>query len=109
MLNSMFGRMVFLLALLAITWLQSILWMGEGGIFDNNELAEQIKEHQNENRQLAERNRILDAEVRDLKQGMEAVEEHARLDLGMIKNGETFVRVTRPQAPAAPVVESETR
>lgn len=110
MLNSLFGRTVFLLALLAIAWLQAKLWLGEGGVADNRDLQRQIDVQKADNARLAERNRILEAEVRDLKQGMEAVEEHARLDLGMIKNGETFVRVTRPQpgtsAPPAPVTES---
>lgn len=101
MLNSMFGRVVFMMALLVIVWLQSKLWLGEGGIADNHELQAQIDSHKAENAGLAERNRILEAEVRDLKQGLEAVEEHARLDLGMIKNGETFVRVTRSQPTSA--------
>ncbi|HEX5277802.1 MAG TPA: cell division protein FtsB [Fluviicoccus sp.] len=108
MLNSLFGRTVFLVALLAIVWLQAKLWLGEGGMADNNELQMQIEARQAENDRLAERNRILEAEVRDLKQGLEAVEEHARLDLGMIKNGETFVRVTRAQN-ANPAQSGETR
>jgi cell division protein FtsB len=108
MLNSLFGRTVFLLALLAIAWLQAKLWLGEGGIADNNDLQAQILSREEENARLSERNRVLEAEVRDLKQGMEAVEEHARLDLGMIKNGETFVRVTRAQAPA-PVTPGDAR
>ena len=101
MLNSLFGRTVFLVALLAIAWLQARLWLGEGGVADNSDLQAQIVTRQAENARLAERNRVLEAEVRDLKQGLEAVEEHARLDLGMIKNGETFVRVTQAQ-PVTP-------
>lgn len=97
MLNSLFGRVVFLLAALLIVWLQAKLWLGEGGMADNAELQAQIDSHKADNERLQERNRILEAEVRDLKQGLEAVEEHARLDLGMIRQGETFVRVTRSE------------
>ena len=104
MLNSMFGRVVFMIALLLIVWIQSQLWLGEGSIGHNRELQGEIDARKAENAVLAERNRILMAEVRDLKQGLEAVEERARLDLGMVKNGETFVRVTksRPVVSSAP-------
>ena len=101
MLKSLFGRVVVSLAALVIVWLQAKLWLGEGGIADNADLQTQILSQQAENARLTERNRILDAEVRDLKQGLEAVEEHARLDLGMIRNGETFVRVTKAEGAAA--------
>ena len=52
------------------------------------------------NAKLKARNDALDAEVRDLKQGLEALEEHARLDLGMIRKDEIFYQVVAPRPPA---------
>ncbi|MCW8928577.1 MAG: septum formation initiator family protein, partial [Gammaproteobacteria bacterium] len=52
-----------------------------------------VKQQKQENSQLDERNKALEAEVRDLKQGLEALEERARSDLGMIKKDETFFQV----------------
>ena len=55
---------------------------------------EEIKQAQiEENQQLSERNQSLAAEVLDLKQGMEAIEERARSEMGMIKNNETFYQI----------------
>ncbi len=97
MLNSLFGRVLILVAAVIFCALQSLLWLGDGGILDTKDIQETIAEQQAENDQLAERNRILQAEINDLKQGTEAIEEHARLDLGMVKQNETFFRVTAIQ------------
>ncbi|MDT8384762.1 MAG: cell division protein FtsB [Gammaproteobacteria bacterium] len=84
-----------IIAALAILFvlLQFKLWLGEGGIKDvwalDNAKALQVAE----NASLKERNQTLIAEVADLKQGYEAIEERARYDLGMIKEGETFYQV----------------
>jgi cell division protein FtsB len=87
-----------LLVLLAL--LQYRLWVGDGGIAEVWRLKEAIKAQQAENVSLTERNQALEAEVRDLKAGLAAVEEHARTDLGMIKEGETFFQVIDP--PGSP-------
>lgn len=97
MLTSLFGRVLILLAAVVFVILQVKLWLGDDGVLDRRDLARQIEAQKQENARLSERNRVLEAEVRDLKTGMEAVEEHARLDLGMVKNGETFLRVTRSE------------
>jgi cell division protein FtsB len=94
MLNSLFGRVLILVAAVIFCGLQSLLWLGDGGMLDMQDLEQSIAIQQAENDQLAERNRILQAEINDLKQGTEAIEEHARLDLGMVKQNETFFRVT---------------
>ena len=73
--------------------LQFKLWFGEGSMKDVWLLDEAIAAQTAENAQLKERNQALAAEVADLKQGLEAVEERARYDLGMIKKGETFYQV----------------
>jgi cell division protein FtsB len=92
--KTLFGKALLVLALLVVGYFQYSLWFGEGGVQNIRTLKKAIAEQQAENQKLAERNRVLEAEVRDLKTGMEAVEEHARIDLGMIKQGETFYLVT---------------
>jgi cell division protein FtsB len=84
-----------IIAVLAILFvlLQFKLWFGEGSMKDVWRLEDAIAAQASENRQLKERNQALAAEVADLKQGLEAIEERARIDLGMIKKGETFYQV----------------
>jgi cell division protein FtsB len=100
MLNSLFGRVLILISIVIFCSLQSLLWLGDGGLLDIQDMQDQIAAQKAENDQLAERNRILQAEINDLKSGTEAIEEHARLDLGMVKQGETFFRVTATRTPA---------
>ena len=73
--------------------LQFKLWFGDGSIKDGWRLNDAIAAQSSENAQLKERNQTLIAEVDDLKQGLEAIEERARNELGMIKKGETFYQV----------------
>jgi cell division protein FtsB len=73
--------------------LQYTLWFGNGGLLRVWQLHDKVEAQKLENAQLQERNRALEAEVIDLKQGLEAIEERARSDLGMIKKDETFFRV----------------
>ena len=80
--------MVFLLLLL-----QYRLWTGNGSLVEVNLLNDDIEKVKNENENLKERNLSLTAEVFDLKQGHEAIEEIARSEMGMIKDGETFYQI----------------
>lgn len=80
--------MVFLLLLL-----QYRLWTGNGSLVEVNLLKDEIEKVKNENENLKERNLSLTAEVFDLKQGHEAIEEIARSEMGMIKDGETFYQI----------------
>jgi len=73
-----------------VLMLQARLWFGEGSITDIWQLQDQIDEQQFENDRLEDRNQVLEAEVLDLKGGLESIEERARSELGMIKEGETF-------------------
>lgn len=73
--------------------LQFKLWFGEGSVNDVWRLEDAIAAQSAENAQLKERNQALIAEVDDLKQGLDAIEERARSELGMIKKGETFYQV----------------
>lgn len=84
---------LFVVLLLLLGGLQYRLWVGEGSLAQVSGLSKQIAEQQGENQRLLERNRILEAEVRELKQGMETVEERARHELGMVKEGETLYQL----------------
>lgn len=88
LLRSPYWLFVLLLALLA--GLQYRLWLGDDGIRHTEELKEQIAAQQEENKKLLEKNRRLSAEVIELKKGTETIEEKARHDLGMVKDGETL-------------------
>jgi cell division protein FtsB len=79
---------VVLIALILL--LQYPLWFGKGGWLKVWDLNRQIETQKQGNQQAQARNAVLDAEVRDLKQGTEAIEERARSELGMVKRGEIF-------------------
>jgi cell division protein FtsB len=85
---------------LAVVLLQYRIWVSDNGVRQVDRLTQAAAAQQRENEQLAERNRQLAAEVRDLKTGMAALEERARSDLGMIARNETFYQVV-PARPAA--------
>ncbi|MFN0303931.1 MAG: cell division protein FtsB [Burkholderiales bacterium] len=80
----------FTLALLVVL-VQYPLWVGKGGWLRVWELDRQLIERRARNDQLQARNDVLEAEVRDLKSGIDAIEERARFELGMIKSDEIFV------------------
>ena len=67
--------------------LQYPLWLGNGGVLVLWQLKREIAAQQKENDQLKERNRTLEAQVNDLKQGLEVIEGRARSELGMVKKG----------------------
>jgi len=78
---------VLLVLLLALQWR---LWIGEGSLRHVASLEKQVSALREENAQLAERNRWMAADVEALKGGLDRVEEIARRELGMIREGETF-------------------
>ena len=95
-------RIVALVLAFLIVVIQYPLWLGKGGWLRVWELDRQVKLQQQANDKLRQRNAGLDAEVRDLKQGFEAIEERARYELGMIRGDEVFFQVVPPAgAPAA--------
>jgi len=81
---------------LAILLLQYRIWLSDDGVRQVTGLRRAVAVQRAENEQLAERNRQLAAEVRDLKTGLDALEERARSDLGMIARNETFYQVVPP-------------
>jgi cell division protein FtsB len=91
--------MIVLAAILVL--LQARLWLSNGGLREVWRLEAEVARRVEDNSRLTARNSALEAEVRDLKQGLAAAEERARTDLGMIHSGETFYQI----APAAPPAE----
>ena len=86
---------LFVVLALLLGGLQYRLWVGDGSLAQVTELKRQISEQKSENERLHERNRLLDAEVQELKKGMETVEERARHELGMVKEGETLYQLAQ--------------
>lgn len=98
---------------LSVLLLQYRLWLAPDGVRELKRLEHALATQRAENEQLAQRNRQLAAEVRDLKTGYGALEERARSDLGMIGANETFYQVVPPQpagsAPQAPPTRTAAR
>ena len=86
---------LLLLALIAL--LQYPLWLGKGGWLRVWAMERQVQAQRDVNKKLEARNAGLDAEVRDLKTGYDAIEERARYELGLIKPDEIFVQVPQKQ------------
>lgn len=91
-------RFLLLLLIVLLVWLQFQLWTGKGGQNEVRQLKHSIELQQQENAKLKERNAALQAEVNDLKSGVEAIEEFARSEMGMIKKDETFYQLVEPEA-----------
>jgi cell division protein FtsB len=70
--------------------LQVMLWTGQGSIAEVVALQRQIRSFASANEELRERNRRLEVEVAELKNGLDSVEEMAREELGLVRQGETF-------------------
>jgi cell division protein FtsB len=98
-------RLVLGALLVLVLLLQYRLWLSDEGYAGVRRLAATAAVQREENAVLAERNRALAAEVQDLKGGLEAVEEIARSELGMIREGETLYLVAEPEFGGAPEEE----
>ncbi len=86
-------RWLIFALLLLLGFLQYRLWVGGGSLAEVHRLQQEIVHQQRDLDEVKERNRILAAEVRDLREGVDALEERARSELGMIKDGEIFLQV----------------
>ncbi|TAN76378.1 MAG: cell division protein FtsB [Gallionella sp.] len=102
-------RAVTLILAALLLLLQYPLWLGKGGWLKVWDLNRQVEAQRQANQQIRARNTLLDAEVRDLKQGTEAIEERARSELGMIKRGEMFFQFTGSQTSAPVAAAPETK
>ena len=83
-------RVLLVILVVVLGTLQYRLWVGDRSLVENWRLQHAIAAQKEENEALKKRNSLLGAEVKDLKEGFEAIEERARRDLGMIRKDETF-------------------
>ncbi|MFV1983088.1 MAG: cell division protein FtsB [Thiohalomonadales bacterium] len=90
-------RYLIAILLVLILILQYDLWFGESSLITFWKLEKTVEVQEQENQKLKERNSALAGEVLDLKKGKQAVEERARSELGMIKEGETFIQLVDPE------------
>jgi len=86
-------KILVVILVILLVLLQYKLWLGEGGYTDVLRLEQRVAQQAEENELLEKRNRELEAEVADLRQGLDAIEERARSELGMIKDEEEFYQV----------------
>ncbi len=89
-------RVLFWVLVVCFVILQLRLWIGEESLADIWRLKGEIERQEQENYLSAERNKRLRAEVKNLKEGLDAVEERARTQLGMVKEDETFFLIIDP-------------
>ena len=88
-------RLVTIALVVLIAWVQAELWFGKAGVAHVHEMSRELATLRGANDVARHRNEQLSAEVKDLKEGLEMVEEKARSELGMIKPDEILVQVTR--------------
>lgn len=86
---------VILITLLCL--LQYRLWFGKNSVPDYLAMKQEVTERERQNANLVQRNSLLKADINDLKIGLDAIEERARNELGLIKEGETFYRILPAQ------------
>jgi cell division protein FtsB len=95
MIDTIVGKRLLPLLIALLVIFQAQLWLGRGSIPNVRQMDQQLREQLERNQQAKVRNAQLEAEVRDLKEGLEIVEEKARTELGMVKPNEIFVQVTK--------------
>jgi len=88
--------------ILIILGLQYRFWFGEGSLEQIAELEREIEKQKIENTSLQDRNNLLLSQIKELKEGSEGLEEKARQDMGMVKEGETFYYITETPAKTSP-------
>jgi cell division protein FtsB len=101
-------RLLSIVFVALIVLLQYPLWLGKGGWLRVWEIDRQVTAQKEGNAGLRVRNDALDAEVRDLKQGYDAIEERARYELGMIRQDEIFFHILE-KSPAVTPAEPESK
>ena len=90
-------KIIAFVLLFLLIWLQYKIWLQDGGIPEVVQLQQEVADVKVEVHSLQERNASLDAEVKDLKKGLDAIEERARSEMGMIKEDEIYYQVIEPE------------
>jgi cell division protein FtsB len=90
-------KILIAVLLLVLIGLQYKLWFGDGSLSEVVQLTSELEIQKKKLQELEKRNLILEAQVLDLQNGLDAFEEKARNDLGMIKQGETFIQLIPAQ------------
>lgn len=88
-------RLLLALLLALLVSFQAQLWLGRGSLPNVRNMQQKLDEQLQQNQQLQTQNERLGAEVGDLKEGLEIVEEKARTELGMVKSNEIFVQIAK--------------
>ena len=86
-------KILITILILVLIGLQYKLWFGDGSLSEVVQLTRELELQKQKLQELESRNIILEAQVLDLQNGLDAFEEKARNDLGMIKQGETFIQL----------------
>lgn len=94
-------RLLTLLLLVVLALLQYRLWFGQNSVADYYRQQEELRNQQASNLELEKRNRLLRADVTDLQQGLDAIEERARNELGLIRDDEVFFRLFSQRSEGA--------
>ncbi|MGB5330709.1 MAG: cell division protein FtsB [Gammaproteobacteria bacterium] len=94
-------KILIAVLILILIGLQYKLWFGDGSLSEVVQLTHELEIQKQKLSELEQRNKILEAQVLDLQNGLDAFEEKARNDLGMIKQGETFIQLIPPQGDSA--------
>ena len=94
-------KILIAVLILILVGLQYKLWFGDGSLSEVVQLTHELEIQKQKLSELEERNKILEAQVLDLQNGLDAFEEKARNDLGMIKQGETFIQLIPRQGDSA--------
>lgn len=94
-------RLVTVVLLVLLALIQYPLWWGHGGWLNVHELSGELAAQQQKNADEKLRNERIEGEVQDLRNGTAAVEERARYEMGMVKNGEVFVQFVSPNATSS--------
>ena len=99
-------RLVTAVLVVLLVLIQYPLWWGHGGWLRVHELRTALDTQEKKNTDAKLRNQRIEGEVQDLQNGTSAVEERARFEMGMVKDGEVFVQYVSPNAPANTVAMS---
>ncbi|MBA2648094.1 MAG: septum formation initiator family protein [Legionella sp.] len=83
-------RPLLIILVIVLILLQNKLWLGEGNLIQWITLEKKLKNHEHENNKLAKHNKAIEANIKELKSGDQALEEEARYELGMIKENEVY-------------------